>query len=193
MKRVPDPEIRKRQILEKAMELFYEKGYENTSLDDIARELNVVKSLCYRYYDSKQTLFAAVLSEYTQECCSELIKILKDRQRGLGDRLEAVLRMLITPAEAGRYHDFFHKEGNESMHDQLAVRMCRLMMPDMVAEVDYFLRSGDDAAADDPKTQALAHFLLYGMIGVWLESGEDAEGEVQEFRKTVDTALSAAR
>ena len=29
-KRINDPEVRRRQILEEAMKLFYEKGYDNT-------------------------------------------------------------------------------------------------------------------------------------------------------------------
>jgi len=49
-KRINDPEVRRRQILEEAMKLFYEKGYDNTSLDDIAVSLDITKGLCYRYF-----------------------------------------------------------------------------------------------------------------------------------------------
>jgi len=54
MKRVSDPEIRKKQILDTAMKLFYEKGYENTSMADIAKEMDITKGLCYRYYESNR-------------------------------------------------------------------------------------------------------------------------------------------
>ena len=97
------------------MRLFYERGYDSTSLEDIAGELHVVKSLCYRYYDSKQTLFDAVLGEYTEECCRDLAEILHDRARPMEARMQTVLEHLIEPAENGRYHDFFHKTGNEAM------------------------------------------------------------------------------
>ena len=36
-----DPAERKQEIIETAMRLFYEKGYEKTSISDIAREMNV--------------------------------------------------------------------------------------------------------------------------------------------------------
>ena len=37
-----EPEVRKREIADNAMRLFCEKGYEATSMKDIARAVNVV-------------------------------------------------------------------------------------------------------------------------------------------------------
>ena len=51
------PEVRRQEILDTAMELFAEKGYEDTSMADIARRMGVVQGLCYRYFDSKRVLF----------------------------------------------------------------------------------------------------------------------------------------
>ena len=43
-----EPEVRRQEILDTAMKLFYEKGYEKTSITDIAREMGVAPGLCYR-------------------------------------------------------------------------------------------------------------------------------------------------
>ena len=48
-----EPEARKQEILETAMKLFAEKGYEKTSISDIAKEIGVAQGLCYRYFPSK--------------------------------------------------------------------------------------------------------------------------------------------
>ena len=48
---------RKKEIIVAAMQLFSEKGYEQTSMRDIAKSLKVSLGLCYRYFDSKQVLF----------------------------------------------------------------------------------------------------------------------------------------
>ena len=45
------PEVRRQEILETAMKLFTEKGYEATSMRDIAQACGVVAGLCYRYFD----------------------------------------------------------------------------------------------------------------------------------------------
>lgn len=188
MKRVSDPEIRKKQILETAMRLFYERGYDSTSLEDIAGELHVVKSLCYRYYDSKQTLFDAVLGEYTEECCRDLAEILHDRARPMEARMQTVLEHLIEPAENGRYHDFFHKTGNEAMHEQLAMKMCAYLLPHVTEELENAPQAGG-GRWESPRV--LAQFLLYGLIGVWQEEGESPEVRIRQFRALAETLLCA--
>ena len=58
MKRISKaPDVRRQELLDTAMELFAQKGYEETSMGDIARAAGVAQGLCYRYFDSKQKLF----------------------------------------------------------------------------------------------------------------------------------------
>lgn len=187
MKRVADPEIRKAQILKTAMKLFYEKGYDNTSLDEIAKELNVVKGLCYRYYDSKQALFEEVLEEYTKECCCDFVKIIHDRGMSINKRLTTVLELLLDPPRNGKYHNLFHKQGNESMHEQLAARMCKYMLPHVTEELEY-LTVTDKVRYEDPGL--LAEFILYGMIGIWQESRNDSDNELRRFAEILNTLLN---
>ena len=52
-----DPEVRRREIIDTAMKVFSQNGYEATSMTDIAKEINVVPGLCYRYFKSKQELY----------------------------------------------------------------------------------------------------------------------------------------
>ena len=56
-----EPEERKQEILNAAIEVFAKKGYEKTSISDIAQTINVAQGLCYRYFSSKEELFDAAL------------------------------------------------------------------------------------------------------------------------------------
>jgi AcrR family transcriptional regulator len=45
--------FKRRRILEVSVTLFYEQGYEGTTLDDIARQLHVTKPYIYSYFQNK--------------------------------------------------------------------------------------------------------------------------------------------
>ena len=61
-----DPKERRQEIIDTAMKVFYEKGYEKTAIADIAREMHVAQGLCYRYFSSKEELFDTALDQYAQ-------------------------------------------------------------------------------------------------------------------------------
>ena len=49
-------EFKERRIVEEAVTLFYSKGYENTTLDMLAAQLEVTKPFIYSYFKSKNEL-----------------------------------------------------------------------------------------------------------------------------------------
>ena len=55
-------EIRKK-IVSEAFEVFLLKGFEKTTMDDIAARLGVTKPAIYRYYKNKEELFLASMAE----------------------------------------------------------------------------------------------------------------------------------
>lgn len=59
--RMNDTEARKKQILEKATELFAVKGYHGVGIDEIAEACGVVRGTVLRYFGSKQELYKKVL------------------------------------------------------------------------------------------------------------------------------------
>jgi AcrR family transcriptional regulator len=64
----PHPRQRRKQarpaeLMAAALELFVEKGFAGTRLDDIAACAGVSKGTLYLYFDSKEALFKAVIQE----------------------------------------------------------------------------------------------------------------------------------
>jgi AcrR family transcriptional regulator len=51
---------KRERILEEAVKLFYERGFNGTTLDDIAAELGVTKPFIYTHFRSKVDLLAAL-------------------------------------------------------------------------------------------------------------------------------------
>jgi len=54
-------ESRQHQIMEAAMELFAERGYQNTSVNQIAIKCKISKGLMYNYFGSKEELLQKII------------------------------------------------------------------------------------------------------------------------------------
>ncbi|MEU8222147.1 TetR/AcrR family transcriptional regulator [Kribbella sp. NPDC048915] len=61
-KRRRDRAAREREILEAAERIFGDRGYQGTSMDDVAAAVGVSKPLVYQYYGSKDGLFLACIT-----------------------------------------------------------------------------------------------------------------------------------
>lgn len=58
-----EKKVREGEIIQAAELIFRQKGYEETSMDDIAREAQFTKRTLYQYFESKENLLFAVLQK----------------------------------------------------------------------------------------------------------------------------------
>lgn len=73
MTTVPSPRktTKRKQIQSAARKLFLSRGYAGTSMDLITSEAGISKQTLYRYYTSKEILFADLLNEVIHELTEE--------------------------------------------------------------------------------------------------------------------------
>ncbi|MBN2735225.1 MAG: TetR/AcrR family transcriptional regulator [Methanomicrobiaceae archaeon] len=60
-RRQREKEQRKTEILDAAERLFFSRSYDEVSMDEIAREVELNKATIYLYFKNKETLFAAIV------------------------------------------------------------------------------------------------------------------------------------
>jgi TetR/AcrR family transcriptional regulator len=60
-RRQREKELRKTEIINAAERLFFSRSYEDVSMDDIAREVELNKATLYLYFENKETLFATIV------------------------------------------------------------------------------------------------------------------------------------
>jgi AcrR family transcriptional regulator len=65
------------QALDRAMELFWRKGYEGTSLADLTEALGITRPSLYAAFGNKETLFRTVLKRYETKIVTYRPKALK--------------------------------------------------------------------------------------------------------------------
>lgn len=86
VKRRRDRAAREREILDEAERIFGERGYQGTSMDEIAAAVGVSKPLVYQYYGSKDGLFLACLSRLR----AQLLDAVSDAVLGASDPEDAM-------------------------------------------------------------------------------------------------------
>lgn len=152
---------RRVELLETAMRLFAERGYDNVSVRAVAREAGVAPGLAYHYFDSKERMFAEAIEHYARRCAEGVCAALDERGPSLDEKVERAV------AIAGE-HDFphagyFHEEGHGALHDRLSLALCEEVRPHLASalRLDALERGADASDAGE-----LAAIMTYGCVGL---------------------------
>lgn len=83
-KRQPDPAFNEKReaVLTTAARLFVEKGYENTSLNELASVLNVTKPTLYYYFESKEQILLEIVERSHQQHLEVMQQVLNSKRTG---------------------------------------------------------------------------------------------------------------
>ena len=86
----PRAEETRKRIYDAALELFREKGFEQTTMRDIAHKANVALGGAYYYFSSKEAIVLAFYHEMQQSNHDEILELM-DKSKKLKDRLRAII------------------------------------------------------------------------------------------------------
>lgn len=98
-------QLRRDQIKEAAINLFSTKGYQQSTMDDLAAEAGVSKSLVYWYWEGK----GALLSELIDTCMNRYIDLLTDAVNSDDPFIDKFYRSLWQYLEISRQSDRLNK------------------------------------------------------------------------------------
>jgi AcrR family transcriptional regulator len=129
---VKDPEERRQELVEVAERLFAEKGYEDTAVSDIVREIKVGQGTFYHYFRSKEDILGAVAEKQVEPLAEEVSRIAKSDAHP-AHKLNAMLNSFLRAgnAEMG-FMKQLHQKGSYLLHQKkeeiIEERVLPLMM-----------------------------------------------------------------
>ncbi len=159
-----EPEVRKQEILEAAMKLFGEKGYEKTSITEIARAVGVAQGLCYLYFPSKEALFDSAIEQYADLLLEKFRTTDVPSGQSLRQTIEEM--PIMVEDESDTYHQLFHGAENKKFHDQLSLKLCEKLVP-IVKKL--LLNAQEAGEIQLPDVHSAAVFCVYGQLGILLD------------------------
>ncbi len=90
-----DYNSKRERIKASATVLFAAKGFNGTSIIDIAKACNTVKSRLYYYFPSKGHLFYEIIKDHAEFLIDSLLPILQNQDANSKDKLEHYAKALL--------------------------------------------------------------------------------------------------
>lgn len=178
--------LKRERTISVAAELFYQRGYDNTSLDAIAEQMNVTKPFIYAHFASKAELLAEICSRGIASALSALDGVLNNMTGSPTERLTEVGRRFAAAVLHSQRHIaiFAREEKNLAPQDFLRISaMRREFDSKLVRLLDDGVAAGE-FHLPDTRMAALA---IGGMVS-WAYVWYRAEGRLSP--NEVSVALS---
>lgn len=153
-------------VLAAAIDLFNRKGYDATSIGDLAEALGVTKSAIYHHVDSKEQLLAEALDEALAGL-EAAVRQARTADGSADERLRGVVRrsVEVLVAHQPAVTLLLRVHGN-SETERAALRRRRAIDADLAALVRAAV---DEGALRDDLDPDLVSRLLFGMVNSLVE------------------------
>jgi AcrR family transcriptional regulator len=89
-----DPDATRSRILDAALEVFAQKGYHDSSVDEIVAESNTSKGSVYFHFPNKQALFFALVDKFAALLEKRANDAINREKAGI-DRVDAALKTIL--------------------------------------------------------------------------------------------------
>lgn len=117
MRIVKEAEERRNEILDAADELFFKKGFDSTSTNDILQKVGIARGTLYYHFKSKEDIMDALIERYNTCILDEAQKIAIDRSIPVSERIiRVVMALNISRGSGKEIIEHIHRPQNALMH-----------------------------------------------------------------------------
>jgi AcrR family transcriptional regulator len=119
MRIVKEAEERRNEILDAADELFFQKGFDGTSTNDIIQKIGIARGTLYYHFKSKEDIMDALIDRYNVRLLGSAREIAKDKSIPVYQRIVRVVMALNISGESKEIIEHIHKPQNALMHQKI--------------------------------------------------------------------------
>ena len=126
-------ERRKQELLKIAYQMFIQKGYEETSIDEIIAEAGIAKGTYYYYFPSKEATLEEVINMMISDEVQRA-KTVVSAEMPVPQKLVGVITSLRPEQNESNIADALNQKENIIMHEKIGRRIVAEAVP-LLAEV----------------------------------------------------------
>jgi AcrR family transcriptional regulator len=190
---VVEHEKRRLEILEKALDVFVDEGFENTTFQKIAVRCGITRTTLYIYFRNKKEIFNYSIKQMLQGVEGDILRVRKNSALNSIEKINQILTLILGRLEENRmllvvsmdYLFFLSKSGSDP---DTRVRRRTLRMRHILASI---MIDGIRAGEIHPINVRDMDNLLYGLIeSAIFRLVVLRRTSVEELKKAVELAIS---
>ena len=180
-------EKRQAQIINSALAIALEKGFENSRMDDIVDHSKLSKGTIYYYYKSKKDLYLSLVDFWFIEYSTGILSTL-DKKESASDQLIALFSYFIyqykkSPSTFELMIEFWRMSRLDNDFNYKLQKIYTQFL-DYIAEIILTGIDNEEFKDVDPKITALS--ILINIEGIkWFSVFENSNVEAHEYMETI--------
>lgn len=125
-----EPLERRNEIIDTAEQLFNARGYEQTTVSDIVKQVGVAQGLFYYYFKSKEEVLEAIAERYATQFINTLSAIAANPSLNPPAKLREILHSVFKLAKGNEgVVATIHQASYEPIHEKVAVSIINKLVP----------------------------------------------------------------
>ena len=178
---------RQAQIINSALAIALEKGFENSRMDDIVDHSKLSKGTIYYYYKSKKDLYLSLVDFWFIEYSTGILSTL-DKKESASDQLIALFTYFIyqykkSPSTFELMIEFWRMSRLDNDFNYKLQKIYTQFL-DYIAEIILTGIGNEEFKDVDPKITALS--ILINIEGIkWFSIFENSNVEAHEYMETI--------
>lgn len=99
MRDAKESEVRRLEIMNAAMQLFMEKGYINTTTQDIVDKVNISRGLLYYHFKNKEDILYCLVEQYSEKLLKDIYQITIAKDKSAIEKVRGFIDATIISSE----------------------------------------------------------------------------------------------
>ncbi len=180
-------DVRKSEILDIAEVLFNEKGYNETTVEDILKESGIAKGTLYYHFKNKEDILLAMIERQIELRELSMRQITEDKESSSAEKLFRVITLL---SKSGVLAESLHETENAELHPKSFTRSLMRFVPILTEMVESGIEKGD-FSTPYPKESVELLFCASQLHdpGVFVWTDEERRRKVEAFYWMLEVTL----
>ncbi|TXT42992.1 MAG: TetR family transcriptional regulator [Spirochaetes bacterium] len=86
---------RKEEILDKALDVFVDEGYKDTTFQKIAERCGITRTILYLYFNNKKEIFSSCIKRFMEGLEHEIRRMAGDASLGAAEKLVSISQRVV--------------------------------------------------------------------------------------------------